>query len=106
MHQYAFLVQGKTNYSSGQLESYHLKVDDRSKKIGGHQCISTPDGYYISLNIIQGLPHFFMRPPTDQEMIDLPHVTLTSDIDWDPVTLDNDIEPDDANWYPVALFDY
>jgi hypothetical protein len=45
-----------------------------------------------------------MRPPTDQEMDNLQHVTLTSDSDLDPASLDNDIDPDGANWYPVTSF--
>jgi hypothetical protein len=55
--------------------------------------------YFIPLNIIQGQPHFFMRPPTNKELVELPHVQLTSDCDLDPASLDNTIDPNDATWY-------
>jgi hypothetical protein len=57
------------------------------------------------MNIIQGLPHFFMRPPTDTELDELPHVILTSDLDWDPDSLDNVIDPNDSDWYPYEPFE-
>jgi hypothetical protein len=87
------------------LEYFQLQVDDRARKIGGLQRISTPYGYFISLNVIQGLPQFSMRPPTDQELDTLPDVILTSDLDRDPASLDNDIDPLETDWYPSILFD-
>ena len=33
-----------------------------------------------------------MHPPSDDELNDLPHVVLTSDIDWDPSIVDNDMD--------------
>ena len=33
-----------------------------------------------------------MRPPSDEELDDLPQVVLTSDIDWDPIIVDNDMD--------------
>jgi hypothetical protein len=60
----------------------------------------TPAGYFIPMNIIQGLPHFFLRPPTNQELDDLPHTIMTLDSEWDPNSLDNVIDPDDGSWYP------
>jgi hypothetical protein len=38
-----------------------------------------------------------MRPCTDAEFADLPHLVLTSDVDWDPRVLDFDT--DDDAWY-------
>jgi hypothetical protein len=104
VHQYAYLGQGKTFHSSGQLESFKNQVDDRSRKIGGTQRICTPDRYFIPLKIIQGLPHFFLRPPTDKEMEELPHVVLTSDCDWEPSSLDNEIDPGASEWYDNEPF--
>jgi hypothetical protein len=46
------------NRTSGQLESFKNVVDDSTRKIGGKQNFATPDGYFIPLNIIQGLPFF------------------------------------------------
>jgi hypothetical protein len=73
MHQYAFLGQGKTIHSSCQLESFKLDVDDKSRNIGGKQRITTPDGYYVPMTIIHGLPYIQLRPPTDKEF----NVTLS-----------------------------
>ena len=33
-----------------------------------------------------------MHPPSDDELNDLPHVVLTSDIDWDPSIVDNEMD--------------
>ena len=33
-----------------------------------------------------------MRPYTDQEWEDLPHVIMTSDVDWDPSQLDHNLD--------------
>jgi hypothetical protein len=68
MHQYAYFGQGKTINASGQLEFFKNTVDEKSRIVGGKQCISTTDGYFIPLKIIQGLAYFSMRPPTDKEM--------------------------------------
>ena len=74
-------------------------MNDRSVKVqGGLQCILTLEGYVIPINIIDGLPYIKMRPYTDAEWDDLPHVILTSDMDWDPSILDHTID-DDEHWY-------
>jgi hypothetical protein len=39
-----------------------------------------------------------MRPFTDEEFEELPHVLWTSEDDWDPASLDSVIS-DDPNWY-------
>jgi hypothetical protein len=39
-----------------------------------------------------------MRPFTDEEFEELPHVLWTSEDDWDPSSLDSVIS-DDPNWY-------
>ena len=39
-----------------------------------------------------------MRPYTDQEWEDLPHVFMTSDVDWDPSQLDHNLN-DDEQWF-------
>jgi hypothetical protein len=39
-----------------------------------------------------------MRPFTDEEFEELPHVLWTSEDDWDPTSLDSVIS-DDPNWY-------
>ena len=103
MHQYAFMGQGKSIHSSAQFEAYKLEVDDRSRKIpGGKQRIKCPDGYLIPLDIIQGLPYMKLRPPTDHELKNLPHVILTSDNDWDPSILDNKIDESNDTWFDAS----
>ena len=91
MHQYAIYGKGKTIHASPQLEHYGNKVDNRSRKIGGKQRITTLEGYLIPLQIRQGLPYFKMSPPSDDDLDCYPHVILTSDMDWDPSILDNEI---------------
>jgi hypothetical protein len=99
MHQYAYTGRGGTIHSSGQLEWCGNDVNDRSIKIdGGRQRLTTPDGYVIPINVRHGLPYITMRPFTDEEFEELPHVLWTSEDDWDPASLDSVIS-DDPNWY-------
>ena len=99
MHQYAHTGKGGTIHSSGQLEWSGNDVNDRSIKIeGGRQRLTTPDGYVIPIDIKRGLPYIKMRPFTDEEFDELPHVVWTSEDDWDPTSLDSVIS-DDPNWY-------
>jgi hypothetical protein len=93
MHQYAYSGQGKTIHSSGQLEHYQTKVDDRSIKVGGKQRLLTLDGYIIPLSIRSGLADLDMTSPTDAELESYPHAILTSDEDWDPSVLDSEADP-------------
>jgi hypothetical protein len=97
MHQYAYT--GKGIHSSGQLEWCGNDVNDRSIKIdGGRQQLTTPDSYVIPIDVRCGLPYITMRPFTDEEFEELPHVLWTSEDNWDPTSLDSVIS-DDPNWY-------
>ena len=96
--EYAGLCTGKTIHSSGQLEAFKNTVDERSRKIGGQQLIRTVDGFNIPLDIKNGLAYLDIRPFTDREFLELPHVYLTGDMPWDPTVLDNDAI-DDRKWY-------
>ncbi len=98
LRQYAYHGLGRSIHSAGQIEHYKNKVDDRSMKVGGRQCITTQDGYIIPLDIINGLPYMKMVPNTDKEWNDLPHVILTSSEEWDPTFIDN-ILTDQDDWY-------
>jgi hypothetical protein len=97
-NQYAHIKTGASIHSSLQLEHYKLQVDDRSLRAGGTQCISTPEGYMFPLDIIDGLVYLRMRPYTDAEYDDLPHVPFTSDVTWDATVLDCTIS-DNPNWH-------
>jgi hypothetical protein len=88
LNQYAYLGKGKTIHSSGQLEHFKHEVWDKSKKVGGQQCIITPDGIVLPLAMRSGLPYLDMKVPTLQEIEDIPHIHLTADTPWDPCVLD------------------
>ena len=46
----------------------------------------------LPLQFREGLAHFHMTPPTDEDLDLYPHVILTSDNDWNPTLLDNEID--------------
>ena len=94
MNQFAYIAKGQSILLSAQMEHFGIQVDDKSKRVGGTQRITTPDGYVIPLSIKNGLPYVTMRPPTDRELSnpDIPHVVLTTDVDWDPSVLDSTIQ--------------
>ena len=99
MHQYAYIGHGKTIHSSGQMETFGNSVNEKSMKVPGRkQSITTQYGFCIPLNIKSGLPYMTLRPYTDDEWDNLPHVILTSDLDWDPTILDNIIDDNDT-WF-------
>ena len=75
--------------SCSQIEHYGNKVDDRSMKVGGQQCICTIDGHIIPLNIHNGLVYLPTEPYTEEEWIALAHVVMTGPGRWDPKALDN-----------------
>ncbi len=96
--QYAHHGHGRTIHSALQLEHYKNKVDDRSIKAGGRQCITTLEGHVLPLDIINGLPYLKMRPPSEQEIKELPHVIMTSGDTWNPALLDCTLSDKD-DWY-------
>ena len=98
LKQYAYHGTNRTIHSAAQIEHYKNRVDDRSMKVGGNQCIRTNDGYIIPLDIINGLPYMKMHPNTDSEWEKLPHIILTSGGDWNPTVLDNTLTDKD-DWY-------
>ena len=98
MPQYAIYGKGTTIHSPGQIEMYKHTVDDKSVKVGGSQCITTHEGYVIPLIIKNGLAKLPMRPYTDDEWEELPHIFLTSQSTWDPSCLDHEHDLSSA-WY-------
>lgn len=91
-HQYAHYPEGKTIHSVPQWEAFNITVDCRSRKRGGLQRVSTPDGFTVPLHVRQGLSYMDMRPPTDTELESLTHVAFTSDVEWDPGCLDDETD--------------
>ena len=75
-----------------QLEHYKVQVDEKSHNFGEKQCLTSPDGFNIPLNIRQCLPYLDIRPPTDHEFNTLTHVILTSDVEWDLSVADHEYD--------------
>lgn len=99
LHQYAYMARGKTIHSSVQLEDFKNEVNEKSVRlVGGKQRITTLEGYAIPLDIIDGLAYMKLRPFSDSEWEELPHVVMTSDKDWDPSVFDSVISNDET-WY-------
>ena len=98
MHQYAYIKEGSTIHSKGQLSYYGAKVDDNSMVLGGTQSITLAGGIKLPLDFVNGLPRLPLRPYTDHEFDTLPHIHLTMDKDWDPTVLDKKISDLDT-WY-------
>ncbi|MEO1603375.1 MAG: hypothetical protein AAFU49_23535, partial [Pseudomonadota bacterium] len=96
MHQYAWHGKGKSIHSCVQLEAFGTKVDDRSMALGGKLAITTLDGYVLPLSFQNGLAYLPLRPPSDDELLDLHHVVLCSDEPWDPAAFDQDNSDVDA----------
>jgi len=64
LRNYAHHGLNRTLHSAGQIEWYLNEACDTSMKVGGRQVIKTVDGYYVPINIIQGLPYMQMEPNT------------------------------------------
>jgi len=105
MHQYAYTGKGHTIHSSAQIEAFKNTVDDKSKKANGNQRIvikHDSKDYVLPLDIVRGLVRLKLRPYTDTEFKELPHVVLTSDATWDPTTLDYSWGDDDPEWHATV----
>ena len=86
---------GHTIHSKGQMESFGLIVDDKSRTAGGSQCIVTNEGYVVPLHVHGGLTYMDMEPASDTDMENYPHVFFCADSPYDPSILDNEfIESD------------
>jgi len=81
MNQYAHAGKGHSIHSSPQLEYYSLSVDEKSRKVGRLQKITTNDGFVFPVNIRCRLPYLDMQPFTDMEWDKLPHVIITHKAD-------------------------
>ena len=88
----AYLGTNKTILSSIQLEDQGIKVDDKASHLLGNQMITTSQGFCFPLAIINGLAYLEMRPYTQQEYQNCPHVIMTSDQIWNPRKYDDDID--------------
>ena len=97
INQAAYMPDGRTIISTGQLEYYKTRVNDKSKKITGKTpSIITLEGQEIPMETRKGLPYISLRPGTDEEWKILPRVEVTSHHEWDPSVLDCVV---DEEWY-------
>jgi hypothetical protein len=108
MNQYAGYGKGHTIHSTPQIWVFCTQVYDSLQSQGGaEQCLITSKGYHIPLSYRSGLPYIDMRPPTEEELQQLPHIILTPDAVWDPSSLDNEFSFDeisqDAPFDAIAL---
>ena len=91
----AYVGKNQSIISAIQMEDYGLHVEDKSQALGGKARISTPDGYIFPLSTISGLSYLQMRPFSQKEYKELPHVIMTSDKEWDPGKYDAIVNPND-----------
>mgnify|MGYP006357956311 FL=1 len=95
-HEYAYTGKGNSIHSAAQMEHFKHDVCDKSKKVGGKQRIKTFEGHVIPLVFKNGLPRLSVRPYTDDEWNNLPHVIMTSPNEWNPSVLDSTV---DDEWF-------
>lgn len=101
-HQFALVPDTRSTLSCAQLEYNRNDVNDKSTKVrGGLQRIKTFDGHEMPLDIKLGLPYLKIRPYTDEEFAELPHIVMTDDTEWDPTVLDCVITDEDE-WHDAV----
>ena len=89
MNEYAYYGKGRTIHSLVQIEWHKNLVEDKSVKVGGTQCITTPDGYASPSKCTGGLMYLnILGKPTDEELVKYHSNLLTSIHEWDPLVLD------------------
>ena len=76
---YAYHGQHSTIHCPGQWEYYGQDVCDKSRTVGGRQSIITTNKVTIPLDFVNGLPRLPIRPFTDQEWDNLPHIFLADE---------------------------
>ena len=53
------------------MESFGIDVYDKPIKLGGKQCIRSPEGYVHPLDVVKGLAYTPMRPVTEDDWKEL-----------------------------------
>ena len=97
VNQGAYMPDGKTIMSAGQLEHFGWTVHDKSPRITGQDAYcESPEGVRIPFSFKGGLPFMALRPFTDEEWTTLPHIMASSPHPWDPACLDIHVED---SWY-------
>jgi hypothetical protein len=79
INQTAWMPDGRTIISTGQLEHFKVQVDECSKHVTGKTPrIITLEGYEIPISTRRGLPYIKLRPIRDDERDTLPRNLSTS----------------------------
>jgi hypothetical protein len=97
-HQAAIHGHGCTIISCGQLEYFGVTINDKSKKVGGKQCMCILEAYVLPLNFFSGLTYLRMVPYSNHVWDSLTHVIPTGDQDWNPSVL-NYVMDDNEHWF-------
>ena len=114
LNQYAYMPECKTIHSCPQIEHFKGVVNDKApvNNNGTTPYIKTLEGFMIPLQIRNGLPYMEMRPYTDDEFNELPHVHLTADGEWNPRVVDAKVEkewykeqPDHSEYFRTSDYD-
>eukprot|EP00984_Skeletonema_dohrnii_P005795 scaffold2045_cov181-Skeletonema_dohrnii-CCMP3373.AAC.1 len=90
-HEYGEIESGNSIHSKIQLQDGGCEVFDDSVLLGGRQCLVHKDGSIIPFDIHQGLPYIRMIYPSDDDLQNLPRITMTSDSPWNPSMYDNSV---------------
>eukprot|EP00984_Skeletonema_dohrnii_P001643 scaffold529_cov107-Skeletonema_dohrnii-CCMP3373.AAC.3 len=75
-HEYGEIERGNSIHSKIQLQDGGCEVFDDSVLLGGRQCLVHKDGSIIPFNIHQGLPYIRMIYPSDDDLQNLPRITI------------------------------
>ena len=93
----AHMPRGKTILSPAQMEHFGWEVYDKPAcNTGVTPHCKSVEGYTIPMSFRGGLPYLALRPFTDDEWTNLPHVYATSPHPWDPTCIDSIV---DDSWY-------
>ena len=77
-NEYAFLGNGNSIFSPGQMEYFKTRVDDKSNNIGGKQGLETLEGNATTIIFKDGLSYIkTLDSPNDQELETYPHAFFT-----------------------------
>jgi len=87
-HEYGEIESRNSIHSKIQLQDGGCEVFDDSVLLDGRQCLVHKDGSIIPFDIHQGLPYIRMIYPSDDDLQNLPRITMTSDSPWNPSMYD------------------
>lgn len=99
LHQAAYMPDGRTILSTGQMEDFGVLVNDKPKRVTNLiPFLQLNNGYRVPITIRKGLPYVDFHKYTDDDWDSLPHIELTSPHPYDPYKIDSNV-PD--SWYDI-----